>query len=207
MAASKPIPWERMGDESAQAYAAFCLYRDLGAGRSLDRAYALHVERINAQGGRQLSANAAPGGWNRWCLENVWVERAAAYDLDCERRRRQQAERERDAQHTKELEDYRRRQKDFSIASQGAALTLMNLASRRLNKILADVNEGTAPGASPAALGKAQLALEQIPVKSLPAFFRAVAALAEAGTNAEAQALGLMELMKALDGTDTSDHQ
>ena len=204
---SKPIAWERMRDESAQAYAAFCLYRDMGSARSLDRAYALHVERVNAEGGRQLSVNRVSGRWNEWCQENVWVERVAAYDLDCERRRRQQAEREREAQYTQELEEYRARQKQMAIAAQRAALTLMDLSSRRLNKILVAVNAGAAPGASPAQLAAAELALNEIPVKALPNFFRAVAAMAEAGTNAEAQALGLMELMKALDGSDTSDNQ
>jgi hypothetical protein len=76
--ATKP-DWERLEEESEKAYAAFCVYRDLGVERSLVVAWqTLHRE-----------ATRAPGYWHDWSARFRWVARAALYDdyLDAERRR------------------------------------------------------------------------------------------------------------------------
>lgn len=76
--------WERLDGESAKAYAAFCVYRDLGPGRSLAIAYGCW-RRANGVAG---SAVKAAGFWQQWSSAFGWVARAAAYDahLDAEKR-------------------------------------------------------------------------------------------------------------------------
>lgn len=68
------MQWEQQPGESARAFAAFCIYRDLGAKRSLNAAY-------QEQSG---STSTAPGTWTAWSREHAWVERAEAYDQHLE---------------------------------------------------------------------------------------------------------------------------
>jgi hypothetical protein len=67
---------ERLADETARAYQAFCYYRDLGPGRSFDKAY----QRYCADRGMNRSSRRRPGGWSNWSTKYNWVERAKAYD-------------------------------------------------------------------------------------------------------------------------------
>jgi len=76
-----PEIWERQPHESSKAYAAFCIYRDLGAERSLDKALA--------------AANKKPTNrrhWARWMDKYNWLERARAYDDYLERKKREEKE-------------------------------------------------------------------------------------------------------------------
>jgi len=73
--------WERQKDESSKAYAAFCVYRDLGPERSLDKALS--------------EANKKPTNrrhWSRWMEKYRWYERAQAYDDYIERKMRKENE-------------------------------------------------------------------------------------------------------------------
>ncbi|MGH9821715.1 MAG: hypothetical protein ACREDR_00430 [Blastocatellia bacterium] len=64
--------WERRSDESAQAYAAFFAFRDMGPNRTVRDAY------------RSKSCNPtlhqASGRWNAWARKFEWEKRALAYD-------------------------------------------------------------------------------------------------------------------------------
>ena len=76
-----PEIWERQPYESSKAYAAFCIYRDLGTERSLDKALA--------------AANKKPTNrrhWARWMGKYNWLERARAYDDYLERKKREEKE-------------------------------------------------------------------------------------------------------------------
>lgn len=64
-------PWEKREDETPKAFAAFCAYRDMGKGRSLDGAW-------RRQKGDEKAT--APGHFTRWSVAHDWEERAAAYD-------------------------------------------------------------------------------------------------------------------------------
>jgi hypothetical protein len=73
--------WERQKDESSKAYAAFCVYRDLGPERSLDKALS--------------EANKKPTNrrhWSRWMEKYRWYERAQAYDDYIEKKMRKENE-------------------------------------------------------------------------------------------------------------------
>lgn len=79
-------PWEQQAGESAKAYAAFCLYRDLGSRRSLDEA-----SRSYHRSGRDIqhaSAGRSPrasGTIRRWAQRYNWLARARAWDQEAER--------------------------------------------------------------------------------------------------------------------------
>jgi hypothetical protein len=67
------LPWEKQRRESAKAFAAFVLYRDLRAQRSLTKVVRLQYETGTPTSRSQL------GEWSaRWS----WVERADAFDRE-----------------------------------------------------------------------------------------------------------------------------
>lgn len=76
--------WEQQSGETARAYKAFVTYRDLGAERSIDRAYvALSSKR--QRNGSETAAKAAPRHWYEWSSNNEWVRRAQAWDREQQR--------------------------------------------------------------------------------------------------------------------------
>jgi hypothetical protein len=88
-------PWQRRPDEPAKAYAAFAAYRDIGAGRSVGKAYRqTHPPRTRDEPARDRSA-AAPGHSHDWARKFDWRARAEAWDehLDAETRAAQVAAR------------------------------------------------------------------------------------------------------------------
>jgi hypothetical protein len=78
-----PLPWEKLSGESAKAFAAFVLYRDLRAQRSLTK-----VARLLHETGTPTSRSQL-GEWSvRWS----WVERVDAYDREQDRLLREEQE-------------------------------------------------------------------------------------------------------------------
>ncbi|MDP8923250.1 MAG: hypothetical protein M3O34_10305 [Chloroflexota bacterium] len=70
-------PWERRPDESAEAFAAFCAYRDLPpAERSVTNAWRRY------RGGETAGRN---GQWERYAARFDWSRRAAAWDDERDR--------------------------------------------------------------------------------------------------------------------------
>ncbi len=70
--------WEPYPHESSEAFASFCLYRDMGPSRSIDKvAMALRPERKRKGGGR-----AAYGRLFEWSSKYQWVARAREYDIE-----------------------------------------------------------------------------------------------------------------------------
>lgn len=72
--------WERQPGESSKAYAAFCVYRDLGPERSLEKAL------------QNLSKKRAKWQLWQWSSKHNWVARCQAYDDYIERRKREEKE-------------------------------------------------------------------------------------------------------------------
>ena len=69
--------WERQPDERSKAYAAFCVYRDLGPDRSLEKTR------------QKLGKSAGYTRWmHTWSSKYDWVTRAQAYDDYMERLKR-----------------------------------------------------------------------------------------------------------------------
>jgi len=72
--------WERLPNESSKAYQAFCIYRDLGVERSL--------EKVAQNRGKPGSRS-----WlDSWSTKYHWVERARAYDDYLEQEKRKERE-------------------------------------------------------------------------------------------------------------------
>ena len=61
-------PWMRVAGETPKAFEAFCIYRDLGPGRSIQKA----TESCNRPGIFSV--------WAAWSSKYDWVKRAAAFD-------------------------------------------------------------------------------------------------------------------------------
>ena len=78
-------PWERQPGETAKAYAAFLLYRDLSA---IDRSVAAARER------QERDRKGTLRQWNGWSMRNGWVNRAAEHDSDLASRRRERMAKE-----------------------------------------------------------------------------------------------------------------
>tara|TARA_B100000686_G_scaffold248302_1_gene258034 strand:+ start:202 stop:789 length:588 start_codon:yes stop_codon:yes gene_type:complete len=64
--------WERREGETVKAYEAFCIYRDLGSGRSLLKAW-------RQQDGNE-AATKTPGKITKWSSQWSWSSRAEAWD-------------------------------------------------------------------------------------------------------------------------------
>lgn len=64
-------PWELMEGETAKPFEAFCIYRDLGPGRSISQV----AEKLSKS--EQLI--------KRWCAGYDWVKRATAWDAEQDR--------------------------------------------------------------------------------------------------------------------------
>jgi len=163
--------WDRQEEESAAAYAAFCIYRDLGASRSVDSAAAASRQ---ATGKPQANKkNRAPDVWFSWSSRFQWVARARAYDVYLEQRARGL----REAEHMKELEQYRDQARKGAATLWIARNKLMERLTRRLDNINPD----------------------QIDVEKLPSFMRAVAYVTEVALNTQAEAIGVRQLETLLD--------
>ena len=78
-------PWERQPGETAKAYAAFLLYRDLPA---VDRSVPA------AREGHQRDTKGTLRQWKGWSMRNDWVNRAAEHDSDLASRRREHTAKE-----------------------------------------------------------------------------------------------------------------
>ena len=77
--------WERQSGETAKAYAAFLLYRDLPA---IDRSVSAARER------HQRDTKGTLRQWKGWSMRNGWVNRAAEHDSDLASRRREHTAKE-----------------------------------------------------------------------------------------------------------------
>jgi hypothetical protein len=65
--------WEKIPGETALAFAAFCIFRDLGAERNIRKA----VETVETDKAAQAKKYH---GWRNWSFKYRWCERAADYD-------------------------------------------------------------------------------------------------------------------------------
>jgi len=70
--------WEKLSGEGFQAFAAFCVFRDLGAERSIRKAVE-NTEQDKSSWAKRYNV------WRGWAAKNRWNERAAAYDRHIEK--------------------------------------------------------------------------------------------------------------------------
>jgi hypothetical protein len=80
-------PFDRQPRETAKAFAAFVVFRDLGPERSVLKAYRQKTGRKHAK--------QATGVWNGWATAFNWQSRVAAWDSHLDRQTREAQERAR----------------------------------------------------------------------------------------------------------------
>jgi hypothetical protein len=108
-------PWDRQLGEGSKAYSHFCIYRDMGSGRSLQKMTSVPgCTSVR----RQLS---------RWSSRWRWVERAQAYDDYLQHQDRLRQEKER---------------KDMLSRHAKIAVLGQNLVVKGIEKLVADVEQG-----------------------------------------------------------------
>lgn len=69
-------PWLKQPGESEKSYEAFCIYRDMGAGRSLEKAWVAYASK------NDLKVSYVSSHLKKWSVKYHWVERCeqwAAY--------------------------------------------------------------------------------------------------------------------------------
>lgn len=95
MRQSEAEPWERLDSESAKAFAAFCLFRDMGPKRTLNEASrryhskASGVQDKDNQGTDKPRYRQKSGLMRLWYEKFDWRQRALAWDGEMERRQRE----------------------------------------------------------------------------------------------------------------------
>jgi hypothetical protein len=114
--------FDQQRGESAQAFAAFRTYRDLGPDRSLDAAF-------QQRGGRRAGGKRASGRWCSWSARWEWVKRAAAFDQHNQR----VEEAARDAALAAEAERWAKRQAAIPEQEFAVGIRLLREVNRRLN--------------------------------------------------------------------------
>lgn len=107
-----PLPWERQDRETPKAFEAFCVYRDMGTERSASK-----VANIV---GKSYSL------MQQWCNKYGWVDRAAAWDDEQDRIKRE-AEQKAQIEAIKEM-----RKRHTKVA-----VKMINKADAALDEILA----------------------------------------------------------------------
>ena len=74
-----PSPWQQQPGEPPRWFGRFHLYRELGAGRSIDWAWRRWIDQAK----RKANKNGrAPDSWHRAAKRWGWRERALAFDVD-----------------------------------------------------------------------------------------------------------------------------
>ena len=120
-----PPSWTRLSNEPSKAYLDFCIYRDLGRGRSLDRACKLSY----AEQGKDHGSARRTGQWADWSQKFNWVARAEAYDdwIDEEKR----------SAHVAKLQELEDMKLDFAVENQRRKQDLVRNMDATLERGLA----------------------------------------------------------------------
>jgi hypothetical protein len=174
--------YDRQEKETTKAYAAFCIYRDMGVDRSLKKT-AQKCYPALATHDRRTHPNIRL--IERWCTLWRWIDRCKEYDRDCELRDRSaKSEIDREA-YIKDLEGYQFQQKSIGTAA-------MNFTARSLQAIdyaLTDIHA--------AVKSKKKLTSQQINVLfSSQLAGKNAMAISTAGGELKAKGLAIEELMK-----------
>lgn len=74
-------PWDRLPDESPDAYTRFLIYRNLGPNRSLRKAYLNYLRSEDGFSGPATAKLHIPGHWHANSVTYQWVNRSAAWDV------------------------------------------------------------------------------------------------------------------------------
>lgn len=145
-------PWERREGETSKAFAAFCVYRDLGPSRSVEKAYRQGIGRESAK---------IPGYFFAWASRYGWEARGLDWDVHLDSVRRQGIEKaEGSVAMRRHLENTRRISADL-IAFGLSALALAQRSVGAYANLPAEaVQPSEASGLARSALASLQIGLD-----------------------------------------------
>jgi len=101
--------WDKQEWETMHAYRAFCVYRDLGRGRSLAKAFQANLELTKVNGGSSREVpdkQYCDGVWKHWSTRYRWGERVEAWDLEVDRLAREQVMKEQAEVRVRHIKQY-----------------------------------------------------------------------------------------------------
>jgi hypothetical protein len=117
--------YDRQENETIKAYTAFCIYRDLGTSRTIEKTAEKYYKPDPSQGKASCRSTSQ---LRLWSSANNWIDRCKDYDRDIELTQRSiKSEVDRDA-YIKDLENYQLQQKAIGTAA-------LNFTARSLQAI------------------------------------------------------------------------
>ena len=163
-------PYDRRPGEPMKWFARFQLYLDAGPDRTLLGVYKAQRNSAEFSGTKNVRV---PGSWDEAFTRWEWQVRAEAFDADQLAIRRREA----DKAFKEELKKHQANAKNLASVALSNAAKALTLTRKKLERMDPD----------------------DIDASSLPSYLRAAAAVAEAGLNGEAVALGTAEILQSLD--------
>ena len=116
-------PWERQPEETAKAFEAFCVYRDLGPDRSI------------AKTGKKMGKSRVT--LENWSSKNEWVKRCAAWDAEQDRIARIEMQ--------KDMAETRKRQRNQAKKMQEKGMELLesiSIGDAKLSEVVSLLKAG-----------------------------------------------------------------
>lgn len=122
--------YDRQDGETIKAYAAFCIYRDMGIDRSLPKtAIIVYPPRVPQEAPRNISA------LETWSYKYGWIDRCRDYDRDEEILERERVRSRNIDEHDRELEQFRQSNKAMGSALLAMGARLMKIGDRVAREI------------------------------------------------------------------------
>lgn len=132
MGAEEFKSYDRQNGETIKAYAAFCIYRDMGITRTIEKT----AEKYYKPDPSQSKASCRSTSQLRlWSSANNWVERCKDYDRDEEILERERVRLRNIAEHDRELEQFRQSNKAMGSALMAMGARLMKIGDKVAKEI------------------------------------------------------------------------
>ena len=113
--------YDRQNGETIKAYAAFCIYRDMGVKRTMRETVTIYYSGDSPANIRHLE---------RWSSKHSWVDRCKDYDRDQQLILREHITRKNIEEHDRELEQFRQSNKAMGSALLAMGARLMKIGDR-----------------------------------------------------------------------------
>ena len=169
-----PDPWEKQPGETERAYKAFTVYRDMDATkRSVARAYEKHTRK------KLKDRRRPPRHWAEWSALHRWPMRVQAYAAHTEKLSRQG----REDYHKGRLNDHLDQQERLSKELIESSIRLLKLTNARLVELEKKTSSAKVP----------------IP-PDVSRDIRTATAASDGASAARSEALGVEQLLAALEG-------
>jgi hypothetical protein len=120
----KKYIYEPMPNETPKAFDAYCVYRNMGKSRTLDKVV--------------LELNKSKTLIARWSTNNNWTERVELYDLAQEKINREIITELNKEDHKTKLLKYRQENENLGKAFRGAGANLLNIVNERISNLTED---------------------------------------------------------------------